>query len=377
MSRWRVPFVCGILLVLASVVERGLARADDLPLPTAIRGSLAADASSVAVRVTVTNRSDRPTDAATLDVYLSADGLIDPGDARLDVRPIAPLGPHAESVLDVSAPVPDVPPGRYYVVARLRATDGSATPPSIRHTLWGAPLAIGPDLVVDELDGRLEDGGTLRVAGRVTNAGTRTAGPVRVSASLAEHATGALTGVLGAAEVGSLTRGQTTRFETVVPLSDIPSGRYRLVVQVDPDHRITESDLTNNVARGEREYLLGPDLSIAALSAVLAEPDSLAVQDTVVNRGTRAAAPCGISFFLSRNGMLDPNDVPIGYRVVPALAPGADSRAETRLVLPRGRLTTGRYYLLGKVDSSGAVAESDETNNVGLAATPLDLRFGP
>ncbi len=377
MSRRRVPFVGGILLVLAFVAGCGLARAGDLPLPTAIRGALTADAASVAVRITVANRSDRPTDPAMLEIYLSADGLINPGDVRLTARTVASLGPHAESAVDVSTPVPDVSPGRYYVVARLRAADDTATPPSIRQTLWGAPLAIGPDLVADEIDGRLEDGGTLRVGGRVTNAGTRTAGSVRVSAALAERATGSVTGALGAGEVGDLTRGQSTRFETVVPLSDIPSGRYRLVVQVDPDHRIAESDTTNNVARGEREYLLGPDLSIAALSAVIVEPDSLVVQDTVANRGTRAADACGISFFLSRNGVLDPSDVPIGYRVVPALAPGADSRAETRLQMPRRRLTTGRYYLLGKVDSSGAVAESDETNNVGLAATPLDLRFGP
>lgn len=374
MSRWRVPFACGILL--SSAVGSGVAGAGDLPLPTAIRGTLAPDAASLAVRVTVANRSNRPTDAAVLEVHLSADGLIESGDARLDARPIAPLGPHAESVVDLSAPVPDVPPGRYYVVARLRAAGGAA-PPSIRQTLWGAPLAIGPDLLVDEIDGQLEDGGTLRVGGRVTNAGTRTAGAVRVSASLAEHETGAVTGALGAAEVGDLPRGHSTRFEATIPLADAVSGRYRLVVQVDPDHRIAESDTTNNVARGEREFRLGPDLSIAALSAVTAEPDSLVVQDALLNRGTRPSDPCGISFFLSRNGVLDPGDVPIGYRLVPALAPGADSRAETRLALPRGRLTTGRYYLLGKADGSGAVAESDETNNVGLAPTPLDLRLAP
>jgi subtilase family serine protease len=71
---------------------------------------------------------------------------------------------------------------------------------------------------------------------------------------------------------------------------------------------------------------------------------------------------------------LDATDVSLGYRVVPPLAAGAESRADTRLPLPRG-LSTGRYYLLGKIDSSGAVAESDETNNVALAPDPLDLRL--
>jgi hypothetical protein len=224
---------------------------------------------------------------------------------------------------------------------------------------------------VEEVNSIL-DGGSLRVKGRVANAGTRAAGPAAVALGLVERRTGAATPVIGSVEIDGLLPGASTRFNATVVLPDAPAGRYTVTAEVNPGHRVAESDGTNNTARDEREHPLGPDLTITALSAVVS--DAIVVSDAAVNRGTRASGACGISFFLSRNGVLDATDVSLGYRVVPPLAAGAESRADTRLPLPRG-LSMGRYYLLGKVDSSGAVAESDETNNVALAPDPLDLRF--
>jgi hypothetical protein len=59
------------------------------------------------------------------------------------------------------------------------------------------------------------------------------------------------------------------------------------------------------------------------------------------------------------------------------LASGADSRAETRLPLPRRGLATARYFLIAKVDSANTVAEGHEGNNLALAPAPLDLRLPP
>lgn len=368
MTRRRIPAV--VWALLASSVWCGIARAGDLPLPTAIRATPAPDGRSASIRVTVANRSDRPSDPATLEVYLSLDGLVGPEDARLGDRAVLPLAAHTDTAVAFSAALPDLTPGRYYVLARVRSTDQAASSPPVHQTLWGAPLALGPDLKVEEVDGAVE-GGSLRVAGRVANAGTRAAGPVTVALALVERRTGAAQPAVGSVEIGGLLPGASARFDATVVLPDAPAGRYALTAEVNPDRRVAESDGTNNAARGKREYPLGPDLVIAALSATAS--DAIVVRDAAANRGTTASAACGISFFLSRNGVLDAGDVSLGYRVVPPLAAGADSRADTRLPLPRG-LSTGRYYLLGKIDSSGAVAESDETNNVALAPDPLDLR---
>ena len=95
------------------------------------------------------------------------------------------------------------------------------------------------------------------------------------------------------------------------------------------------------------------------------------------NQGTRPAEACGISFFLSRNGVWDQRDVSLGYRLIPGLPAGADSRAETRLPIPRQGLVTARYFLIAKVDGANTVPEGHETNNLALAPTPLDLRLPP
>jgi hypothetical protein len=369
MTRRRTPAVVWALLV--SSVWCGIARGGDLPLPTAIRATPAPDARSASIRVTVANRSDRSSDPAILEVYLSLDGLVGPEDARLGDHAVLPLATRTDTAVALSAAIPDLTPGRYYVLALIRSTDKAAPPPPVHQTLWGAPLALGPDLKVEEVDGAVE-GGSLRVEGRVANAGTRAVGPATVALALVERRTGAATRTVGSVEIGGLLPGAWTRFDATVVLPDAPAGRYALTAEVNPDRRVAESDGSNNTARGEREYPLGPDLTIAALSA--AGSDAIVVSDAAANRGTHASGACGISFFLSRNGVLDATDVSLGYRVVPPLAAGAESRADTRLPLPRG-LSTGRYYLLGKIDSSGAVAESDETNNVALAPDPLDLRL--
>jgi len=370
-QRQRIPLACGILLAWRIAGE--VAGASSLPVPVAIHGALTSDQQSASIRITVANRHEGPSEPAALDVYLSADGLLDPHDAKLANRPIPPLAPRAETSIVFSAPIPGVPPGRYYVLARVRPPEDIAAPPAIRQTLWGAPLAIGPDLVVMGVEGSVETGGTLRVRGRVRNAGTRAAGPVRLGVSLSNRETAMATPLAGTAEITGLPPGESVGFELIASLADAPTGRYQLIAAVNLDRRVVESDETNNTAFAGTEYALGPDLTIQALTATLGK--ELAVADTVINRGTRPAESCGISFFLSRNGVLDASDVSLGYRVVPPLGPGAESHAQTTLPLPRKGLTTGRYYLLAKLDSSGAVAESDEANNLGLAATPLDLRL--
>jgi hypothetical protein len=115
---------------------------------------------------------------------------------------------------------------------------------------------------------------------------------------------------------------------------------------------------------------------VADLSA-RQEGDAVVILAAVSNQGNRIADACGILFFLSRNGVWDQGDVSLGYRLVPSLEPGADSRAETRLPIPKRGLATARYFLIAKVDGANTVAESHEANNLALAPAPLDLRLPP
>jgi len=101
MTRRRIPAV--VWALLASSIWCGIARGGELPLPTAIRAMPAPDALSASIRVTVANRSDRPSDPATLEVYLSLDGLVGPEDARLGERAILPLAARTETAVAFAA----------------------------------------------------------------------------------------------------------------------------------------------------------------------------------------------------------------------------------------------------------------------------------
>jgi len=363
-GRWG-PLLAGVLIAGASLPAS--ARADILPV--AIAGTVDPQNDSLAIRLTVANRANAPSSATTAEIYLSTDGLVDDQDVRLTVQSIPPLGAHSERALTASAALPNMAPGRYYLLVRVLETQGGE---ASSHDLWGAPLFLGPDLKPGQPVGTLETG-TLRVDLSATNVGTAAAGPTRIVVSLVRDADPVPVPFLSL-DVAALAQGQSRAVEGTAPLPDLPPGRYHLTAQVNPDRTVAEADEINNAVQGDQEIALGPDLAIVALSATVSD-NAVVATDTVVNQGTHSATPCGIAFFLSRNGVLDADDLSIGYRVLPGLTPGEHNHGTTRLPLPR-KLPPGRYYLLGKVDASNAVAESDETNNLVLAPTPLDVRAG-
>lgn len=374
MTRRRgVPLSAGILFAACWIGPPAMAA--DLPRPVALQGSLAPDGASASIRLGVRNTSNHASAPGVLEVYLSGDGLIDDADTRLDRRSITPLAAGARSDYHIRAALPPQTPGRYYIVARMLAADPAAPPPKATDALWGAPLAIGPDLVIDDLRASTVREG-VRVSGRVRNRGTHAGAPASVGAEWTVDDGGPVTRARESVTIEGVAAGGAASFEVLVTPGDLVAGQYDVIAEIDPDQRVPESDEENNRARVDVGFRVGPDLVVADLSA-RQEGDWVVVRDAVSNQGTRPAESCGISFFLSRNGVWDQGDVSLGYRVIPELAAGADSGAETRLPIPRQGLITARYFLIAKVDSANTVAEGHEANNLALAPRPLDLRLPP
>jgi len=363
-GRWG-PLFAGILI--AGALLPVSVHADTFPV--AIAGTVDPRGASLTIHLTIANRANLPSSATLAEVYLSTDGFVDDQDVRLIVQGIPPLAAQSNRSITASAPLPDMAPGRYYLLVRVHGAQGVEA--LVPHDLWGAPLSLGPDLTASRPVGVLE-AGTLRVETSATNKGTTAAKQTRIALSLIRD-TNSVPVPLISLDVAALAPGQSLAVAGTATLPDIPPGRYHLAAQINPDRTIAESDEINNAVRGDQEFRLGPDLTITALSAIVSDSAVIAT-DTVSNQGTNRAGPCGIAFFLSRNGVLDADDLAIGYRVLPALTAGEQSGGETRLPLPR-KLTPGRYYLLGKIDASNAVIESDESNNLILAPTPLDIRL--
>jgi hypothetical protein len=371
---WRgVPLMAGTLFaVLSSSLP---AAAGDLPRPVALRGSLTPDGSSASIEITVVNpAADRASAPGILEVYLSRDGLIDAGDARLDQRPMGSVTAGARVAVRLKPALPPQAPGRYYVVTRVVSADPQALPPRPTDALWGAPFALGPDLVIEELGVTYPHDGA-RLTGRVHNRGTQTAPAASVGArwTIRDHP---VTRAQESVAVRDLPAGASASFDLFVTPGDLAVGEYGVMAEADPDQRIAEADEENNRALTDAGFRVGPDLVVADLSA-RQEGGAIVVRDAVSNQGNRAADSCGILFFLSRNGVWDQNDVSLGYRLVPALDPGTDSRADTRFPLPSRGVVTARYFLIAKVDGANTVVEGHEGNNLALAPTPLDLRLPP
>jgi hypothetical protein len=91
-----------------------------------------------------------------------------------------------------------------------------------------------------------------------------------------------------------------------------------------------------------------------------------------------AAGPVEVRLYLSADARLDASDTAAG--VVPAhrlkIAPGRSQTVMGHLAVPAS-MTPGLYYVLAVVDSSNAIVEIDETNNVAASAAPISVVAGP
>jgi subtilase family serine protease len=142
------------------------------------------------------------------------------------------------------------------------------------------------------------------------------------------------------------------------------TGTYYVLAKADVGLTNPESNENNNVKMGSA-LAIGPDLIVSALSnpTGAAAGSTITVSDTTKNQGGGGAGPSATTFFLSANLQLDASDVPLGSRPVSGLAAGALDSGTTSLTIPAST-TAGTYYVLAKADGGGAVAETQEGNNV-------------
>ena len=97
----------------------------------------------------------------------------------------------------------------------------------------------------------------------------------------------------------------------------------------------------------------------------------MTVTDTVRNYGVDVAAPSTTRYYLSLNAAIDAADILLdGERAVPALAFNGSNTGSMSVTVPAG--LSGRYFLLAVADGLGAVAESNELNNVGLRLVTIN-----
>ncbi len=167
---------------------------------------------------------------------------------------------------------------------------------------------------------------------------------------------------VGATAVGSAT-GNAVASPKPAP------GSYYVLVEADTTNAVDEFSETNNVGRTANPFTSGLDLSAVAVSgpAVVSPASPITANVRFTNLGSDAVAQVSYRLLLSTDKVLDGND----REVFTASTPVSGAETIDKMVtfqLPNG-VNIGDYYWALEVDSTKAVPESNETNNVVFSST--------
>ncbi|MBT1709563.1 T9SS type A sorting domain-containing protein [Fulvivirgaceae bacterium PWU5] len=158
---------------------------------------------------------------------------------------------------------------------------------------------------------------------------------------------------------------------------NIAAGNYYLILQIDPNNTVAETDDNNNVAifPGYTVNMQNVDLLFTGLTpAVTTIPagDQLTVDYALQNTGTTDLGQSTSStFYLSTDNILDAGDRFVYTHDIPLAGPDVFNETVT-LNIPAVPL--GDYFLIAKADDDhgvGSVDELDETNNTIAAALTI------
>jgi subtilase family serine protease len=116
--------------------------------------------------------------------------------------------------------------------------------------------------------------------------------------------------------------------------------------------------------------VIGIDLVVSSVVAPYdgAKGKTIIVANTVKNQGNKAANSFWVNFYLKKTGSSSP--IYIGHRSVASLGAGISNHHHTTLAIPKS-VADGNYYILGVVDATKKVAESNEKNNLRYSPTKI------
>ncbi|NGN63648.1 APHP domain-containing protein [Streptomyces sp. A7024] len=214
--------------------------------------------------------------------------------------------------------------------------------------------APAPDLTVTTLDWTPEKPSAedeITVKATVRNSGNAASQATAMEASLGGT-------VAGSASVPALAAGATADVE--VRVGKRPAGSYTVSAVADPNDTIDESDDTNNSRTADAKLVVerspGPDLEPTGITTSPEHPATgtkVTFKVSVRNNGTSQAA-AGTVTRLTVNGSALQGTAP----AVPA---GGSATVD---ITGDWTATSGGATLTANADATGALAETDETNNV-------------
>ncbi|MGN5634106.1 CARDB domain-containing protein [Streptomyces sp. AC154] len=214
--------------------------------------------------------------------------------------------------------------------------------------------APNPDLTVSELKwspASPSESDDVTVTATVRNTGTAPAAATTVDVSLEGV-------VAGSAPVSALAAGAS---DTVsVDVGKRPMGTYSVSAVVDPSDTVIEQDNTNNSRTAASKLVVsqspGPDLEVVGITSSPANPavgSAVTFTVSVHNRGTTAVSASTVTRLLVESTTLNGTTgaIPAGSTVTVPISGSWTAKS-------------GGANLTATADATGAVAETNENNNV-------------
>ena len=278
-------------------------------------------------------------------MYLSANGIVEPGDPSLTELAIGPLAPGASVTSTATITIPqNTTGGTYYLFAVADANDTELE------------SAETNNLLVRDPESRARSGGhrarrpAHRRTGRRTQhqfddrqTGGGDAGAFAVTFYLSSNYILDASDILlsGTRTFTSLAAGTSSAGTTDVTIpAGTAVGTYLLIAKADGNDQIVEALESNNTS--PRTIQIGGDLVVSALTApaMAGAGTVIVVTETTTNQGTATVAASTTRFYLSTNWQWDAGDTELnGSHVVPQLGASGTSTATTSLTIPAGTVS--------------------------------------
>ena len=345
---------------------------DDLPPDLVVSSMTAPSTAGADVDIVVTDTTRNQGTGSSLPsntgFYLSTNTTLDATDVWLGSRPVASLGAGVTNQFSTTLHIPpSTGTGSYYVLAKAdwegRVNENIET----NNVRASGVIKIGPDLIVSAVTAPATAvaGGTIDVSDTTKNQGG--GGSANSTTRFYWSTNTALDGsdqLIGSRSVPLLAPGASASFTTPLTVpATAAGGTYYVIAQADGASEVPETTETNNT-RLSAVIKVGPDLIVSAMSAPAsaAAGGTISVTDTTKNQGAGPAGASSTGFYLSANSTIGPGDEFIGSRSLGALASNGTSTISTLLQIPADTLP-GSYYVVGRADWNGNVAEASDTNN--------------
>ncbi len=326
-----------------------------------------------------TNKSGCAIGTTTTRVYLSTDNKWWTNDTELGSRAVPAFGAgYLSSSGSTSVTIPaSTPAGNYYIIGRADA-DGVIAETNEGNNNRGVSITItsNVDFYVSSVSssGSANAGDTISVSDTTNKGGAGVTGASTTKIYLStDNKWWTNDTELGSRAVPAFGAGylSSSGSTSVTIPTDACTQTYYLIARADADAVIGETNEGNNNKAVSIQIINNtgnvplPDFYVSSVSALSSANagDTISVSDTTNKGGSCATGASTTKIYLSTDNRYSSGDTELGSRAVPAFGSGyQNSSGSNSVTIPTGT-PSGSYYIIGRADANGVIAETNEWNN--------------